>query len=112
MSNLTNIELEEKAFEIFEETACEDSDFSALLAKTFLDGMKYYLFCKEDAWDYLGDNLSDFFQYVLDWNWEETISDPLEATKAYAEREAIMDEAKRDYDNKTPEYMDWKVRQC
>lgn len=84
MSDLTNTELEEKALEVFEEAACDDYDFRALLAETFLEGMEYYLFCKDDRSDYLDDYLEDYFQYVLDWNWEETVRNPVEAAKLYA----------------------------
>lgn len=86
MSNLRNTELEERAYETFCEAASEDSDFGALLANTFLEGMENYLFFKDCAWDYLGNNLEDYFEYILKWDWEETVRNPIEAAYQYAKK--------------------------
>lgn len=51
MSCQENITLEEKLIEAFDEAIGSDYEFQGAIAYDFLEGMDYYLFCKEDAWD-------------------------------------------------------------
>ena len=55
MSTLQNDILAEKLEEEFEIAFSEDYDLRGALANRLLDGTEYYLFCKEDAHDYLDD---------------------------------------------------------
>lgn len=83
MSNLENVELEEKAFEVFIEGLDDNWAFRDVLAEKLLEGMEYYLYCKEDASHFLDDRLDDFFEDLLKWDWETTVRDPVEAARRY-----------------------------
>lgn len=63
MSTLENTKLEENLFEAFDAEMTENLDFTSYLAEKTLEGLDYYRFCKEGAYDLL--DFETIFEKVL-----------------------------------------------
>jgi len=64
MSTLQNDILLERLAEAFELVFIEDSALRGELAYIYLEGTEYYLFCKDDAQDYLNDYEEDIYNKI------------------------------------------------
>jgi hypothetical protein len=71
MSNLVNIQAEERLLEAFEIAFDSDHELRGALAYKLLDSPRFYLFCKEDAWQYLSDRCVEIYEDILKTFWNK-----------------------------------------
>jgi len=72
---------EERAFEAFIEAYDNDDDFSVMVYGKLFDGLDQILLKDGDD---PTDCLIEVFDRLLEWNWEETVRNPIAAAYEYS----------------------------
>jgi hypothetical protein len=67
MSTLENTVIQEKILENVTEIFQTDYDLRGELAHVLLEGVEYYLYCKDDAWEYLEDHIDTVAEKVFEY---------------------------------------------
>lgn len=66
MSCLENDKIVEAIQENLEEALWGDYDLRSALAYKLLDSMEYYLYCKDDAYEYLDDRFEEIYDKLVE----------------------------------------------